>query len=561
MTELLTYLLQVCSEDGDPKGGNTVLKSVGSLCDEVVKLLEHSSYSSGTFELYINILAKLGFDHVFSWDVKFNNVVTTLYGTICQKSDESTAAVLMVETAIQTDNGLYHERHKIAKMEYSDNQRASSNEGMLFSKYVDKIATSNWKFVRWSACVDKVNEERKELLANANKSTFIQAGAGVFDCVEGIFEERKVVNRASGCFQRFACDITGEFVVEGSRKLEPEYKQSGFIAAAATASIQIAGVVVVPAAVPARVVSAIHSETAERYYVPLQYLEYKKRGSVNRVDCLPNDFGRRSDFIKKMARNGVMPKLVVLVGPSGFGKTMLARKLCSSMGKNYIKITAGNLGLNVTDLAAKLDKAAKLAGRLDCAIIFDDADFLLSSRVDDVNRYALFQVVVNFIDASTVPILCTTNLQALDEAIVSRVDFGFVVDKNSYMGSTTAEIEYARRGGIIHSFSDTKVNACAGKEKLLQLWSSCLNNSGVVGDIPLTKLACYVLSELERLLDDVAVVDMSIRDIVNLLRVAGVGSKINVSSDGSGSDAAEFFVRRLYNVVYDFNNFKKYVKG
>lgn len=402
-----------------------ILDSVAALVDEFAKW--DTKLDMSNVEFVSSILHNFSFAHVVRWEIQAGSTTAYMYGTIDHL--EPRELKLFMNFWVRTPQGDFMERLLIGNRRHSESQAIDLKH---FHKDTQKTACKAWKICRWSEVESDIRNDLRKLETTYNFRLRLKQGSGVFDIAPQTLGTRNGSNRLSGIWAESFVSMDDSLLVEDTDGVGVERSQPGGSIYSAAQRVELQGMFsLAPFTVKTMAVSAISQDRCERYYVHLSCADVVR--SAKRPDIVV-----RGDIKYWMNQavnmyNKSTVRLLVLAGPPGFGKTKLAEMFAADLAKNFLRVSVGVVGLDLVQLASRLSIISRLAEALNACVIIDDADFLLSARVDDTYRYGLFQSVVEFIDRSRVPIVCTTNLSELDEAIVLRADHGIWVDWDSYL--------------------------------------------------------------------------------------------------------------------------------
>lgn len=338
----------------------------------------------------------------------------------------------------------------------------------------------------------------------------LREGCGTYLCAKQLFEAYDTPDHDSHnvFIQHYSKQYTGEFVYDdGEREVDVQPLADGVHGEMVAYGSKIADIYV-NEHLPTTFVRLIHRDTCMVMYAniasliptPVQRKPYSKL-------VLSKATSQALDKWKRAVTKGWKFRLILLAGSSGFGKSSIAVAFAAAIKRPLIKISAGLLGLTAKDLAKSLKQAEAVAKRTNSIILLDDADFLFSSRIDDISRYALFQEVASFLDRSQVEIIATTNLKVIDEAILSRCDGGLYIDN----------------GGINAILLEKLISDVYGGDKKLvnAVMSELKNESLTYGDMPyrdLVKVVQFAAIKSSRLSTNVPEVGTFVTELISAVQ-------------------------------------------
>lgn len=135
-------------------------------------------------------------------------------------------------------------------------------------------------------------------------------------------------------------------------------------------------------------------------------------------------------------KNNAFFQNVILYGPGGTGKTMIAEKIAKEAGMNYIMMSGGELGQfikrgeHVAELNRLMNAAEKSSNPT--IIFIDEAEGLCKNRADlDQERLELQNTLLNRTGTPSkkiMIILATNRLQDIDKAILNRMAHKIKID-------------------------------------------------------------------------------------------------------------------------------------
>lgn len=148
-----------------------------------------------------------------------------------------------------------------------------------------------------------------------------------------------------------------------------------------------------------------------------------------------DDLQRRIENFIEGARNTVQSQGVfqnmILFGPGGTGKTMIARKIAQELGVNFVMMSGGDLAQfigrkeHVSELNRLFSSTEK--STLPTVIFIDEAEGLAKKRDQlDPDRIELQNAFLNHTGVPTnkfMLIMATNRIDDLDEAILTRMDY------------------------------------------------------------------------------------------------------------------------------------------
>lgn len=151
---------------------------------------------------------------------------------------------------------------------------------------------------------------------------------------------------------------------------------------------------------------------------------------------------KRPDVFFKGPKALRPPKGVLLNGPPGTGKTMLARAICSESGANFMSLSSSTLESKWWGESAKLIQAAFQLARTElqpCVIFFDEIDGIGRARSDQ-DQACVYSFKVELLknmdgvdaeneDAAVIVLACTNCAHALDPALKRRLSYQINVPK------------------------------------------------------------------------------------------------------------------------------------
>ena len=132
-----------------------------------------------------------------------------------------------------------------------------------------------------------------------------------------------------------------------------------------------------------------------------------------------NSEGTFTDIIQKKSGGTI----ICLNGPPGVGKTLLCESLSELLHRPLYSIGAGELGVSVIELEAKLAEILQIAFVWNAIILIDEADIFMEKRsTNDIQRNAMVSVFLRLLERYQGIMFLTTNRpKEFDEAFHSRI--------------------------------------------------------------------------------------------------------------------------------------------
>lgn len=119
-------------------------------------------------------------------------------------------------------------------------------------------------------------------------------------------------------------------------------------------------------------------------------------------------------------RHGGM--VIMANGPSGVGKTLTAEVFAETAGRPLYVMEMGELGTNLANVEAALQRIFARAARWNAVLLFDEADIFLARRDNDLERSAIVGVFLRLLDYYEGMFFLTTNRgDVIDDAMKSRI--------------------------------------------------------------------------------------------------------------------------------------------
>ncbi len=138
-----------------------------------------------------------------------------------------------------------------------------------------------------------------------------------------------------------------------------------------------------------------------------------------------------SESTRNLQKNGGYFQNVILYGPGGTGKTMVAKAIARNSGMNYVMMSGGDLaqyikrGEHVTELNKLFEDIQKSS--TPTVLFIDEMESLCGDR-NQMDRSELFELLNAFLshtgkESKKVMIIGATNLlRLIDDAVLSRMD-------------------------------------------------------------------------------------------------------------------------------------------
>eukprot|EP00002_Diphylleia_rotans_P030842 TRINITY_DN6380_c0_g1_i1.p1 TRINITY_DN6380_c0_g1~~TRINITY_DN6380_c0_g1_i1.p1 ORF type:complete len:785 (-),score=169.87 TRINITY_DN6380_c0_g1_i1:83-2437(-) len=167
--------------------------------------------------------------------------------------------------------------------------------------------------------------------------------------------------------------------------------------------------------------------------------------------------------------------ILLFHGKAGVGKSVTAEAVAEHLRLPLFRLSAGELGINPTELRHALEEVLELASAWKAVLLIDDVDVLLESRKEgDIRRNAMKDTFLRLIESFHGIMFLTTNrVTDFDEAFQNRLTVALQFDQ-------------------LDIFSRERV------------WHSILQSNGLIGkhsNIPLSKLTTATQLDL-RAMDD-----------------------------------------------------------
>jgi hypothetical protein len=114
--------------------------------------------------------------------------------------------------------------------------------------------------------------------------------------------------------------------------------------------------------------------------------------------------------------------VVLAAGNPGVGKTLTAEVYAEETQRPLYVLELGELGTNVAEVEAKLQKVFSRVARWNAVLQFDECEIFLTQRGDDLERSAIVGIFLRLLDYYQGILFLTTNRpDVLDHAVLSRV--------------------------------------------------------------------------------------------------------------------------------------------
>jgi hypothetical protein len=147
-------------------------------------------------------------------------------------------------------------------------------------------------------------------------------------------------------------------------------------------------------------------------------IDEDRRGLIHGlVKAHRNDESTFDDVIKNKGQGLVG----LLSGPPGVGKTLTAEAVAEVTERPLYTVNAGELGIEPSEVDAKLGMILDISRRWGCVLLIDEADVFLGVRGDNLQRDSLVSIFLRRLEYFRGVCILTTNRKAgIDPAFQSR---------------------------------------------------------------------------------------------------------------------------------------------
>jgi hypothetical protein len=135
------------------------------------------------------------------------------------------------------------------------------------------------------------------------------------------------------------------------------------------------------------------------------------------LNVLMGSAGMKMEDIVKGKSGGIF---VLSQGEPGTGKTLTAEIYSESMKKALYNVQCAQLGIDPEEIENRLKKVLDRAQRWGAILLLDEADVYIRKRDIDVRHNAIVGVMLRTIEYYSGLLFMTTNLDNVDDAILSR---------------------------------------------------------------------------------------------------------------------------------------------
>lgn len=124
-----------------------------------------------------------------------------------------------------------------------------------------------------------------------------------------------------------------------------------------------------------------------------------------------------SDFVFGKSQS----RTVLLTGPAGVGKTLIAQSIASRRRQAVYSVSCSVLGDNVHDVSSNLEVVLQRVRRLNLTLLIDDAEVYIATRGRDITQLSIINVILSTLEQNSGWAFLTTNMEdTVDPAVVSR---------------------------------------------------------------------------------------------------------------------------------------------
>lgn len=203
---------------------------------------------------------------------------------------------------------------------------------------------------------------------------------------------------------------------------------------------------------------------------------------------------------------------IMATGEPGTGKTLTSEVCSETIGKSLYKVQCSQLGLSVTEIEKNLTTVLNRATRWGSILLMDEADVYVRRRGSDIEQNAIVGVFLRNLEYYNGILFMTSNLDAIDDAILSRATAHVIYKKPS---SSDIEAIYNIQSELLNTKLSTeqltilKSLEIVGRDvkavlKLSKFWLTHYNKTTLTNDefttilsfVPATRLALEIKDDV-----------------------------------------------------------------